>query len=101
MREVLAVVCLHLGQALADLGVGAAVERVGGEQLFGEGDGAVDALHDALACGAEGVGMFAHQVAHGGEGGPAGLGVVAEVEHAADLELAADERRPSPGGCRR
>jgi hypothetical protein len=67
------------------------VEGVGREKLVGKGQGAVDAADDAGAVGTQHLGVFCEQIAHGHHGGPAGLGVVADVEHAAHLELAAHE----------
>ena len=91
MGQIMPVLVLYLLDAIGDLRIGAGVERIGLDQLFGKPDGVVDARDNALPVAADHPGMLGHQMAHGGECGPARQRVVADVENAAHFQLAADE----------
>lgn len=88
MGNIVAILALDHFDALGNLRIGTRVGRVGRQQLIGKGQGAIDTADNAGAVGAQHLGVFGEQIAHGHHGGPAGLGVVADVEHAAHLELA-------------
>lgn len=89
MSQVVAVLILHLLDALSHLRVDLTVERVGGEHPVGKVQGGIDATDNALTAGAHHVRVLIEQLTHGHHRRPAGLGVVAYVEHAAHLEFAA------------
>ena len=91
MGQIMPVLVLDLLDAIGDLGIGAGVERIGLDQLFGKPDGVIDARENALPVAADHPGMLGHQMAHGGKCRPAWQRVVADVEDTADFQLAADE----------
>ena len=88
---VVAVLAFDGFDALSNLRVGARVGRVGCQQLVREVQGCVDAADNTGTIRAQHFGVLGEQIAHRHHGSPARLGVVADVEHTAHLELAADE----------